>query len=151
MNAPRPISRQRSRAAALQILYAIDLNKRLVSGEECSVFAVQIFEEATSYIEVPLGAHEHARKLIIGVTKHLDELDNWIVSQVRNWRIDRMAVVDRNVLRLATFEITYDGIPVPVAIDEAVQLAKRYGAERSPEFVNGILDALARCWIEGRR
>ena len=70
-------------------------------------------------------------------------LDEILAAHTKNWRLARMATVDRNVLRLAVFELLYTTIPAPVVIDEAVELARRFGGEKSPAFVNGILDAVA--------
>jgi N utilization substance protein B len=77
-----------------------------------------------------------------GVRKHLEEIDAAIEARAENWRLARMTVVDRSLLRMATFEILHTDVPVAVAADEAVELAKRYGAESSPRFVAGILAKL---------
>lgn len=85
-----------------------------------------------------------ARGLLAGVRRNRGELDE-ILSQVAdNWPLARMAVTDRNVLRLGAYELLFTDTPGPVAIDESVELAKRFGAKQSPQFVNGILDRLLR-------
>jgi N utilization substance protein B len=85
---------------------------------------------------------EFAMTLVLGVLRNLAELDVLLESKADNWSLDRMAATDRNVLRLGAFEIRYADTPDRVAIDEAVELAKRYGSAQSSQFVNGILDKL---------
>jgi N utilization substance protein B len=74
------------------------------------------------------------------VREHRAELDQVLASKAENWSLERMAAVDRNILRLGAYEILYAGTPGPVAINEAVELAKQFGAQHSASFVNGILD-----------
>lgn len=82
--------------------------------------------------------------LVIGTFRHLDEIDRIINDISKNWKLDRMAVVDRNIIRCAVFELLYlSDIPPTVTINEAIEIAKRYGTEDSPGFVNGILDRIA--------
>jgi transcription antitermination factor NusB len=79
--------------------------------------------------------------LVSGVTSHLEELDVFIVRYSEHWRLERMTIVDRNLLRLASYELLYQpNIPAKVVINEAVEMAKRYGSEASGGFINGILD-----------
>jgi N utilization substance protein B len=78
------------------------------------------------------------------VIDELAEIDAQLARHARNWRLSRMAAVDRNVLRLGAYEILRTDTPVQVALDQAVELARRFGSESSPGFVNGVLDALAR-------
>jgi transcription antitermination factor NusB len=85
---------------------------------------------------------EFARSLVAGVRRNRGELDALLGQTADNWRIERMAATDRNVLRLGAFELLFTDIPGPVAINEAVELAKRYGTAQSAQFVNGILDKL---------
>jgi len=85
-----------------------------------------------------------ARALIAGVRRSRPELDAAIAEAAENWSLSRMAATDRNVLRLGAFEILYSDTPVRVAIDEAVELAKHFGAAQSGPFVNGILDRIKR-------
>ncbi len=141
MSASRMASRRRSREAALQVLYAVDLTAR---DEPPAPSAQEMFESAASHFELPEGARAFAKELVLGVVARRDELDACISRHAANWRVERMAAVDRNVLRLASYEICATDTPAAVVIDEAVELARRFGADRSPAFVNGILDALAR-------
>jgi N utilization substance protein B len=87
---------------------------------------------------------EYYRETVVGVWERREEIDGLIGEAAENWRIGRMAMVDRNILRLGTYEIRHGkDIPFAVAINEAVDLAKRFGAEESGAFVNGILDRIA--------
>ncbi len=90
---------------------------------------------------------QFARSLISGVRRNRDELDQLLAKTAANWSLARMAATDRNVLRLGAYEILYTDTPDRVAINEAVELAKRYGSGQSAQFVNGILDK----FLEGRR
>ncbi len=84
------------------------------------------------------------RETVEGVWSHLEEVDRLITSAAANWRIERMALVDRNILRLGAYEICYSpDVPFVVAINEAVDLAKRFGSDESGGFINGILDKIS--------
>ena len=90
-----------------------------------------------------------SRSLVSGVRSHCKELDNLIEQAAENWSLKRMAATDRNILRLGAFEILHCETPDRVAIDEAVELAKRFGSAQSAQFVNGILDRLMHKKDEG--
>ena len=80
----------------------------------------------------------------MGVQREREVLDRWIREASRNWRVERMSKVDRNILRLGAFELAHqDDIPAKVSIDEAVELGKKYGSEESGAFINGILDTIS--------
>jgi N utilization substance protein B len=85
---------------------------------------------------------EFSRSLIAGVRRHHQKVDQKIAEAAANWSMDRMAATDRNLLRLGAYEILYTDVPAKVAIDEAIELAKRFGGAQSAQFVNGILDNL---------
>lgn len=124
--------RRRGREAALKVLYSMDLNP--VRGtEDCS--------QVLDYSEVPENTREFTRELLEGTIHRLEEIDNHIQSASLKWDISRMAAVDRNVLRLAVSELTGESPkPVKVVLNEAIELAKKFGGEESGTFVNGILD-----------
>lgn len=156
-------SRRRAREVALQVLYALDLGgghsspggtvvappdeieapgqsgKAPVASEPSSMF-----EAVAANFEMPEGARDFARELVERVHENLAQLDRSISHHSANWRIERMAAVDRNILRLGTYELTHTETPVPVILNEAVDLARRFSNDPSPAFVNGILDAVAR-------
>ena len=88
---------------------------------------------------------EYAKALVAGALEHLSEIDELIGAQADNWRLERMPAVDRNVLRLAVFEFLYEtDVPKLVVLDEAIELAKKFGSEQSGKFVNGLLDGLLK-------
>jgi N utilization substance protein B len=139
---PRGSSRHRSREAALQVLYAVDLSRRAEAA--LPVAAEEMFESAGEHFELPEGARAFAKELVLGVARHRADLDEVIGRYAQRWKIARMAAVDRNILRLGAYELLHSDAPAPVVIDEAVELARRFAGDRSPAFVNGILDAVAR-------
>jgi N utilization substance protein B len=141
MTRPRRSSRHRSREVALQVLYAIDLAR--TRGEHEPV-AQEVFDRVAASFEMPEGAKPFAKELVCQTDRRRAALDDILALHARNWRLSRMAAVDRNILRLGIFELEYTDTPTPVVLDEAVGLARRFGSDRSPAFVNGILDAVAR-------
>ena len=142
MSGTRHASRAQSRQAALQVLYSVDVGRR--AAETFSPETVDAALAAVeAHFELPEGARAYARELVLGVALHRDAIDRMLAGHATNWRIERMAAVDRNVLRLAIYEMGWAGLPASVAIDEAVELARRFGSDPSPAFVNGVLDAVA--------
>ena len=124
--------RRRGREAALKILYSIDLNP-VSRNEGCT----QILD----YGEVPEDTREFARELVEETLERMEEIDGHIQNASLKWEINRMAAVDRNVLRLAVSELTgKTPKPVRVVLNEAIELAKKFGGEESGTFVNGVLD-----------
>ncbi|HMB55218.1 MAG TPA: transcription antitermination factor NusB [Thermoanaerobaculia bacterium] len=90
-------------------------------------------------------AFDHARSLVQGTDRHREQIDELIRSQADNWRLERMPVVDRNILRLAVYEMLHQPeVPKLVVVDEAIELAKKYGSDQSGRFVNGLLDGLLK-------
>jgi N utilization substance protein B len=136
-------SRRKARALALQVLYAQDLAPGAV--EEAVATYGDRFE-----LDVDTEAREFAQVLAQAAAGDTANVDAAIVSASRNWRLERMAKVDRNILRLAVGELLHvPSTPVKVVINEAVELAKRFGTSESPAFVNGVLDRVAQAL--GRR
>jgi N utilization substance protein B len=122
----------------LQVLYALDINE----GSDAAGAVAQYWELFQLELDPP--SLEFAGRLVITARSRLAEIDDAIQSASRNWRLDRMSRVDRNILRLATCELRHSpDVPVKVVINEAVELAKRFGTADSPAFVNGILDRIA--------
>ncbi len=105
--------------------------------------ARRVFDGIAANFEAPVTVRDFAWQLVSEVCARAPCLDRQIAARARNWRITRMAAVDRNILRLGTYELAHTSTPAPVVMDEAVELARRYGSDASPAFVNGILDALA--------
>jgi N utilization substance protein B len=133
----RRAPRQASRQVALQVLFALDMGPASVPVEE-------VFERVADNFELPEGARAFAKQLVCGVIAERERIDAALARHARNWRLPRMAAVDRNVLRLGAYEILHTDTPAAVVLDQAVELARRFGAEGSPGFVNGVLDAVAR-------
>ena len=108
------------------------------------------FDEFCAHFQVDKKAIQYARKLIGGVLGNMEEINQLISRYAENWRLERMSVIDRNILRLAVFELHYqDDVPTSVAINEAVEIAKRFSSDDSGSFINGILDAMAKEEISG--
>ena len=127
-------TRRRCREVVLQVLYEDDLNpeRNLKNSEQ---FLVSRLKGNRPLIEF-------ANSLLRGVRQHRREIDKQLSDKATNWSLRRMAAIDRNVLRLASYEILFGGTPGRVAINEAVDLAKRFGDKQSGQFVNGVLDRL---------
>ena len=99
---------------------------------------------------VAWSSQEYLRELIRAVGDHVDEIDRMLQESLTNWRLERLSVIDRNILRLAAGEMLYiEEVPLRVSIQEGIMLAEKYGTAESPRFVNGVLDALLRR-LEGR-
>jgi N utilization substance protein B len=127
--------RRKARIVALKALYELDA----VAHEPQDILA-RLVEEAAAPPEV----EAFARELVTGVLEHRAEIDEVIRQKATAWPLEQVAVVDRNILRLAIFEILLDNrVPVRAAINEAVELAKAFGGESSPKFVNGVLGAVS--------
>jgi len=127
--------RTQSRECALKILYQAELTRR-----EIHLAAEKFWGEFESIDE---QVQVFASRLTLGIEENLQEIDDKISQHATNWQLKRMAVIDRNVLRLGVFELLYTtDIPPKVTINEAVELAKKYGDLESSKFVNGILDKI---------
>jgi N utilization substance protein B len=132
-------SRRKARAYALQVLYAVD-ECQGPSVEEALATYFRDFE-----VEVDAEGRAFADELVRGTRQMVGRLDDIIQGVSKNWRVERMSRVDRNNLRLGTYELEYQKrTPARVILNEAVELAKRFGAEESPAFVNGVLDRISQ-------
>lgn len=129
-------TRRRAREVVLQVLFEDDLNPTRNMADADQFIARRMLGHAALI--------EFAGTLLAGVRKNRTQIDRILTQHASNWSVKRMAVIDRNVLRLSTFEIVLGGTPGRVAINEAVDLAKRYGNRNSGQFVNGILDRILR-------
>jgi N utilization substance protein B len=129
-------ARQRGRVAALKALYELDATQH-----ELGVVVARCLADEQLNAE----GQRFARELVIGVRDHREELDQLIHQHAPEWPVDQMAVVDRNILRIAIYEFYLAHItPLKVAINEAIELAKSYGSDSAPRFINGVLGALAQ-------
>lgn len=130
--------RRQAREAAVQVLYALD-----AAGERSEAFVDDALRNYWAHLEGPAPGRPYGDALVRGVVARWAEIDPMIRAANPNWRIERMSRVDRNVLRMAAWEIVFGGVPPEAAIDEAIEMAKRFGTEDSAAFVNGTLDKLA--------
>jgi len=128
--------RSRAREIALQLLYQEDLN-----ADQAEDVRLSFMHGRLQYNRKLI---EFAKSLIDGVQQNREAIDRALELTARNWRLSRMAATDRNVLRLGAFEILFGDTPDRVAVNEAIELAKRYGTNNSAQFVNGVLDRLMK-------
>jgi transcription antitermination protein NusB len=128
-------SRTKARGIALQVLYEFDL-----TGHPPAAALEERLEEEP--LEKNLA--EFSRQIIFGVIPIIEQLDNFISQHAPEWPLDQVASIDRNILRIALWEFAVSGCtPIKVAINEAIELAKIYGSDSTPRFVNGVLGSLA--------
>jgi len=127
--------RRRARILTLQALYEIDTTRHL---------AGVVLDQRLAEDPLPEEGEAFARELLTGVLQHEAELDEMIQRYAPEWPVDQMAVIDRNVLRIAIYEFFISKLtPTKVAINEAVELAKLFGSDSAPRFINGVLGAVA--------
>ena len=131
-------SRRKARECALQMLFAADVSQ--TRADEL----VRTYWAELGDADVEEVAREFATRLATGTLGRLQELDDRIKSRAEHWRISRMAVVDRNILRLAVYEFLHEPTPRTVAINEALEIARRFSTYEATQFINGILDAIKR-------
>ena len=131
-----PTIRRRARERALQFLYGIHLTKNDVET------ALEPFWEITP---AKPGVQKYAEKIIRGVCENVEALDEQIADALDNWSPDRVGHIERAVLRIALYEMIHvEDVPAPVAINEAIEVSKRFGADGAPRFINGVLDRLRK-------
>jgi N utilization substance protein B len=129
-------TRRKAREFALQVLYQIDL-----TGMEVDA-ALELF---CKHFEAGKKSMPYARRLVQGSADKRQEIDAMISSHAENWRPERMSVIDRNILRLALYEMCFEEeVPARVVINEAIEVAKRFGNDDSGPFINGILDSIRK-------
>jgi N utilization substance protein B len=128
-------SRTKARAIALQVLYEVDITEHN---------AATVMQERIEDDKLSENLHEFVRQIIFGVFPLRDELDCIIAEHAPEWPLDQVATIDRNIIRIALWEFAIkENVPVKVAINEAVELAKLFGSDSTPRFVNGVLGSLA--------
>ena len=129
-------TRRKARECALQMLFAADVGKtsdRVLTGNYWNELGETALDEKTQ---------EFANNLALGTLRELETIDERIKTRAEHWRIERMAIVDRNVLRLAVYEFLYEETPHTVIINEALEIARRFSTFEATQFINGILDAI---------
>lgn len=128
-------SRTRARSVALQALYEID-----VVGHSPGIVCEYRLEDT----DLDESLSDFVRQIVYGVNPITEQLDQFIAVHAPEWPLDQVAIIDRNILRIALWEFAvYKGTPIKVAINEAVELAKMFGSDSAPRFVNGVLGSLA--------
>jgi N utilization substance protein B len=128
------IPRRKSREFALQVLYQWEITKKDVT---------KILSEFHASFSGSEGRDEFMNRLALGVLEHCQEIDRLIEKYSENWRLVRMDIIDRSILRMAVFELLHcEDIPPKATLNEAIELGKRYGSEDSGSFINGILDRI---------
>jgi N utilization substance protein B len=134
------MSRHRSRHRAVQVLYQVDL--RGITGEQAlRHYYDSLYSEECEEQPIP---DEFMEELVGGTLARLEEIDRRIAQYSENWRVSRMPAVDRNIVRLAVYELLQATLPPAVIIDEAIELAHRFSGEESIGFMNGLLDAIRK-------
>ncbi len=134
-------ARHRSRQRALQVLFLWDQRKQPINDAISSFYATLENEDEPVAAE---DSDEFMETLVRGASEQAPEIDRRITEKSANWRLERMPAVDRNILRLAVYEMTDVGTPAPVVIDEALELARQFSGDESVSFINGVLDAVHR-------
>lgn len=134
-------ARHKSRQRALQVLFLLDQREGSVEDAIADFYNTLGTEEEDTH---PLSTDAFMETLARGTAKSMKEIDARIVSKASNWRIERMPTVDRNILRLAIYEMWSTQTPAPVVIDEALELAREFAGDESVGFINGVLDAVRR-------
>jgi len=129
-------TRRKARELALQVLYQVEL-----SGQP----AADAFNLFCEHFQAGKKSRPYAREIVLGVSNDREKINELISRHAENWRPERMSTIDRNILRMAVFELYHRReIPARVVINEAIEVAKRFGTEESGPFINGILDAIKK-------
>lgn len=129
-------ARRKARELALQMLFQHDM-----AGNAPDVIC-ETFEDLQ---KSKPNTREFAEKIFRGTVAHLGEIDDMIQAQAENWRLSRMAIVDRNIIRMSVYEFLHESdTPKLVIIDEAIEIAKKFGTQKSSQFINGILDGILK-------
>ncbi len=115
----------------------------LFQSEFAGIPLMEAMQHLRDHFEASRKAFDYAQELVEGIAANWDEINEHLRHHSRNWRMDRMSLVDRNILRVAIFELCYkDNVPASVAINEAIEVAKRYSTDEAGPFINGILDGV---------
>jgi len=129
-------TRHKARECALQMLFASDMAKTPEN------YLTKNYWDELGDTNIDYKTREFSNKLVLGTLKQVETIDDRIRTRAEHWRIERMAIVDRNVLRLAVYEFLFEDTPATVAINEALEIARRFSTFEATQFINGILDAI---------
>ena len=133
-------ARHRSRKRALQVLFEWDMRGEPIA-DAISHYYDTLYSEESEKRPKP---DRFMEELAHGTVANSEQIDRQIEAKAEHWRLERMAVVDRNILRLAIYELSQQAVPAPVVIDEAIELARQFSNDESLSFINGVLDAVHR-------
>lgn len=133
--------RREGRQAAMQFLFAHDVHGKVEDTDRAAFWTLHSASQ---------DIRAHAESLVNGIKIHQAQIDDYIAATLENFRFERLGVVDRNILRLAVYEMLHTEVPVPVVINEAVEISKVFGDTQTRAFVNGVLDKIAK-QIPGRQ
>lgn len=138
-------ARRRSRQRALQVLFQWDSRKQSID-EAIESFYLTLYsaEDEPGHVDTPPPPDPFMESLARGTAASFAEIDDLIAKRAEHWRLDRMPIVDRNILRMAVYEMRDLGTPPAVVIDEALEVARRYSEEEALPFINGVLDAVRK-------
>ena len=128
-------TRHQARMAVVSLLYAYDLGNQSIAN-----FSDEILEEK----KIRNKQRDFALDLFKGVTEHLSEVDEAIITHLKDWDFERLGSIERATLRLGAYEIMYGDLDSAVIINEAIEVTKAFGSEQSPKFINGVLDSIAK-------
>jgi N utilization substance protein B len=129
-------ARRKARELALQMLYQFDMSG---NGPDTIIETFEDLQKSKP------NTREFATKIFRGTVSYIDDIDGMIQAQADNWRLSRMAVVDRNIIRMSVYEFLHESeTPKLVVIDEAIEIAKKFGNDKSSQFINGILDGILK-------
>jgi len=144
-------ARRKSRQHAIQILFLWDVRKlgidEAIDAYYQSLYSSEIEEETGEEPDLPASRDAFMESLARGTAAKVIDLDGYIAKRAENWRLERMPVVDRNILRMAIYEMKEMGTPPAVVIDEALELARRFTEEEAVPFINGVLDAIRKLLV----
>jgi N utilization substance protein B len=129
------MSRRKGRSVAVQILYQLEMNGQDIEQNLPVFWEHHVYDDAI---------RDFAERIARGVLENRQSIDTLIVDTTKNWSLERIAPIDRNILRAAIYEILYcDDIPYKVTLNEAIELGKKYGSDKSGAFINGVLDSVS--------
>ncbi len=137
-------ARHRSRKRALQVLFEWDMRKEPIDRAIQHFYGSLYSEEETQEEPEHPKPDPFMEQLARGTVSKVDDIDRQIQAKAESWKLSRMAVVDRNILRLAIYEMSLNQVPAPVVIDEAIELARQFSNDEAVPFINGLLDAVKR-------
>ncbi len=133
--------RRKSREIALKMLYAYEMSQSNDIKEYLNSFW-------DFYPNCPDDIKEYAELLFNNTVARINKIDNIISEYIKNWKMERIALIDKNILRLATYELLYEALDKKIIINEAVEIAKKYGSSESYQFINAILDIISKKYID---